>query len=239
MRPLALGCLTTLVLLLAACDGSGSEEPDFGFEEGYFYWFEVGERVVFLRDRNHLSIRFHESFGQAYHDSVLQAHGIETLWSQTFGKEVPMPGRYRVTRDPAEAYYTRYGEAADEAALWGQLGNLPGVEYVLPAFYLSEEFWDLRMTPVILYSFEADLAEERQPEILDSLTAADGTALQQLFPGEPWSPFHFYVPETARTDPYTLYHHYATLPFFESVSLDMAQTARFLRPSVTQPERSP
>jgi hypothetical protein len=138
-----------------------------------------------------------------------------------------LPGRYRVIDKPAEAYYTTYGDTTLD-----RLGNLPEVEYVLPAFY-DEEPEDVnvrerRLTPTILFSMHDHYPEGRKEDILDSLKQVDGVDLRQLFPGEVWSPFNFYVTKSARTNPYELYHHYYSLPFFRSLSMNLAQTAILL-----------
>lgn len=190
---------------------------NFGFEEGYFYWYQE-EKIQLKRNRNHLSIRFYEEYGEAFHDSVLAAHNIEPVWSQTFGKEVAMPGFYRVKDQPAEAYYTTYEDTTKD-----RLGNLREVEYVLPTYYVNERFCDFRTTPKILFTFHDHYSEKEQNQILDSLKAADNVKLHRLFE---WSKPSIYVTRSARKDPYSLYHHYyEELPYFRSISLNFAQTA--------------
>jgi hypothetical protein len=201
--------------------------PDFGMEEGYFYWIwdpgsetkEQATKIELKLDRNHLSIRFYEEYGKAHHDSVLEAYGIETVWSQTFGKTYPMSGRYRVTKKPAEDYYTSFGVSVSD-----RFGDLPEVEYALPAFYLNDRFWDIRLTPIILYTFHDHITEKRQEEILDSLEIADGVRRYKTIPDDPWSLETIYVTKDSRADPYSLYHDYHQLPFFKIVSMNLAQT---------------
>lgn len=208
-----------------------SHLPNFGFEEGYYNWVgdpvsetkEDARKRTLLRNRNHLSIRFYEEYGEAFHDSVLEAYNIEPVWPQTFGKQVPMPGFYRVIDKPADEYYTTYGDTA-----LNRLGNLPEVEYVFPTFYKNEQFCDLRLTPVILFGFEDHIIEQRQQEILDSLITEDRIELHQLFPGEEWSDFNIYVTKGSWTDPYTLHNHYYNLPFFKFAEPDFVYTTRFL-----------
>jgi hypothetical protein len=203
-----------------------SHLPNFGFEEGYFDWVwdpgsetkEDARKRTFLRNRNHLSIRFYEEYGEAFHDSVLAAYNIEPVWSQTFGKEVAMPGFYRVKAQPAETYYTSYEDTTKD-----RLGNLREVEYVLPTYYVNERFCDFRTTPKILITFHDHYSDKEQNQILDSLKAADNVMLYRLFE---WSKPSIYVTKSARKDPYSLYHHYyEELPYFKSISLNFAQTA--------------
>lgn len=192
---------------------------NFGFEEGYFYWYQEG-KIPLKRNRNHLSIRFYEEYGEAFHDSVLAAHNIEPVWSQTFGLSVPLPGFYRVKDHPAKAYYTSYGDTT-----LNRLGNLPEVEYVLPVYYVNERFCDFSTMPIISFTFFDHYSESRREEILDSLMIADNVELWQLFDYE-WSKPSIYVTKSARMDPYSLYHHYyEELPYFRSISLNFAQTA--------------
>jgi hypothetical protein len=222
MRAVVVAKILLVIVTFLGCDllvNSDNKLPDFGMEEGYFYWAE-GERIWLKRDRNHLSIRFYEEYGEAHHDSVLKEYGIEIVWSQTFGKAYPMSGRYRATKKPAEEYYTSYGVAMSD-----RLGELPEVEYALPAFYLNEQFWDIRLTPVILYTFHDHITEERQEEILDSLEIADGIRRHKTVPDDPWSLETIYVTKGSRADPYSLYHDYYHLPFFKAVSMNLAQTA--------------
>lgn len=205
--------------------------PNFGFEEGYYEWYNEGFgeleiKKSLLRNRNHLSIRFYEEYGKAFHDSVLAAHNIKPLWSQTFGLPVPMPGFYRVKDKPAEFYYTTYGNTKIE-----RLGNLPEVEFVLPTYYQNEWFCDLSNTPIIMYSFHDFITEQKRQALLDSLQVADRVELRQFTPGEDWSPFHFYVTKESRLDPYELYHHYyqefyVKRQILKSISPNFAQTAR-------------
>jgi hypothetical protein len=204
--------------------------PNFGFEEGYYFWYNDGtgeEKIPLLRNQNHLSIRFYEEYGEAFHDSVLAAYNIEPLWSQTFGKEVPMPGFYRVKDMSAEYYYTTYGDTTLD-----RLGNLPEVEYVLPAYYRNKEFCDLRETERINFTFKESITDSVRLTLIDSLIAADHIELHQLFPGEVWSPPGIYVTKESPMSPYELYHHYYKQLFLErnvfiSISMDFAQTARF------------
>ncbi|ASB48226.1 hypothetical protein [Alkalitalea saponilacus] len=86
-----------LILLAAGCDSEENKAPclpDYGMEDGYFYWFE-NEKKNLKRDRNHLSIRFYEASGKAFHDSILEKYGIKTVWAQTYDKHPPMPGYYK------------------------------------------------------------------------------------------------------------------------------------------------
>ncbi|SKC10465.1 hypothetical protein SAMN03080601_01920 [Alkalitalea saponilacus] len=117
----------------------------------------------------------------------------------------------RVTKKPAEKYYTCYGDTIHTG-----LGNLPEIEFVLPVYYQNKEFWDLKLTPVKLYTFHDIITEDRQEEILDSLITNDKLITRQLFPGEDWSPYSIYVTKTSPEDPYTLYHRYYKSGFFES-----------------------
>ena len=203
--------------------------PNFGFVEGYHYWYNDGSediKIPLLRNRNHLSIRFYEEYGEAFHDSVLAAYNIEPLWSQTFGLPVPMPGFYRVIDKPAEFYYTTYGDSTLD-----RLGNLPEVEYVLPLYYKNERFCDLGGTPIILYNFQDFITEQERQALLDSLQVADRVELRQLTPGEDWSPFRFYLTKESRLDPYELYLHYyqefyVNRQIFNAIDLNFAQTAR-------------
>lgn len=203
--------------------------PNFGFEIGYYTWLwdpgsetkEQAQKVHLKRNRNHLSIRFYEEYGEAFHDSILEAYNIEPVWSQTFGKEVPMPGFYRVREKPANEYYTTYGDTTLE-----RLGTLPEVEYVLPTYYVNENFCDYQTTPKILFTFHDHYSKEQQKQILDSLKNADKIELSYLFE---WSKPSLYVTKSSSLDPYSLYHHYYEhLPFFKSISLNFAQTARVL-----------
>lgn len=199
--------------------------PNFGFEEGYFYWYE-DEKIPLLRNQNHLSIRFHEELGRAFHDSVLAEYNIEPIWSQTYNLQVPLPGFYRVIDEPAEFYYTTYGDTTLD-----RLGNLPGVEYVLQTYYENEWFCDYSNTPRILFNFHDFITEEDRQSILDSLQLADRIELRQLNPGEVWSPFDFYITKNSRKGPYELYQHYynefyINRQIFESISPNFAQTAR-------------
>lgn len=236
--------LTSIFIFLNGCSIFGSDDPiyeypacelpffemhnhlpNFGFEEGYYYWYE-DEQVPIKRNRNHLSIRFFEEYGEAFHDSVLAAYNIEPVWSQTFDLSVPLPGFYRVIDEPAEFYYTTYGDTTLD-----RLGNLPEVEYVLPLYYENEWFCDLGDTPIILYDFHDFIPEEERQGLMDSLKVADRVELRQLTPGEDWSPFYFYVTKESRFDPYELYQHYyqefyVNRQIFKAISPNFAQTAR-------------
>jgi len=213
--------------VIAILSGSCKKEtwpPDFGMEEGYFWWVDDDEKLWLKRDRNHLSIHFYEDYGKAFHDSILAEYGIQTVWAQTFDMHPPMPGYYRVTKKPAEEYYTNYGDTT-----LNRLGNLAQIEFVLPVFYKNEDFWDLKLMPKILYTFHDSITDARQGEILDSLIAYDNIELRQLFSGEEWSNYHIYVTKSSPACPYTLYHRYYETGFFKSMSLDYAFTSHWLK----------
>ncbi len=213
--------LVAITIVNGACKKE-SWPPDFGMGKGYFYWFE-NNKLWLKRDRNHLSIRFYEDYGKAFHDSILDAYGIQTVWAQTFDKHPPMPGYYRVTRSPAEDYYTSYGDTT-----LNRMGNLPEIEFVLPVFYKNEDFQDLKLMPKILYTFHESITEARQVEILDSLITFDNIELRQLFPGEEWCTYHIYVTKSSPACPYTLYHRYYETGFFEAIDMDWSFTSQWL-----------
>ena len=212
-----------IVITIGSCNKEDPGLPDYGMEEGYFYWYEDDEKLWLKRDRNHLSIRFYEEYGKDFHDSILAEYGIQAVWAQTFGKQPPMPGYYRVIKNPAEDYYTSYGDST-----LNRLGNLPEIEFVLPVFYKNENFWDLKLMPIILYSFHDKITDERQDEILDSLMTNDKLMSHQLFPGDESSPYNIYVTKSSPACPYTLYHRYYETGFFKSISLNYAFTTRWL-----------
>jgi hypothetical protein len=95
----------------------------------------------------------------------------------------------------------------------------------LPAFYMKEQFWDLRLTPVILYTFDNHITEKRQEEILDSLEIADGVKRHKTVPDDTRWIETIYVTKSSRTDPYSLYRDYYQLPFFKAVGMNLAQSA--------------
>lgn len=223
MRCKLLTIIAVFLIFLVSCRKERSWPPDFGMEEGYFWWIDKDEKLWLKRDRNHLSIRFYEDHGRVFHDSILEEYGIQTVWAQTYDMHPPMPGYYRVTKNPAEEYYTSYGDTT-----LNRLGNLTEIEFVLPVFYANEDFWDLKLMPKILYTFHDSISDSRQSEILDSLVAHDNIILRQLFPGEEWSTFHIYVTKSSPACPYTLYHRYYETGFFKSMSLDYAFTTRWL-----------
>jgi len=200
-----------LIAIIGSCNKEDSGLPDFGMEEGYFYWYE-DEKIWLKRDRNHLSIRFYEEYGKAFHDSILAEYGIQAVSAQNFDNHQSIPGYYRVTKEPAEEYYTSYGNITLE-----RLGNLPEVEYVLPVFYKDEvtRFLMLKQMPEIPYAFHDALTEERRSEILDSLITYDNILLDQLFPGEEFPYDRFQITKSSPACPYTLYHRYYETGFFK------------------------
>ena len=203
-----------IVITIGSCNKEDPGLPDYGMEEGYFYWYEDDEKLWLKRDRNHLSIRFYEEYGKDFHDSILAAYGIQTVWAQTFGSNQSHPGYYRVTKKPAEEYYTSYGKITLE-----RLGNLPEVEYVLPVFYKDEVIRVLRLLPEIPYTFYDALTNERKSEILDSLITYDNLLLEQLFPGEEFPFDRFYITKSSPACPYTLYHRYYETGYFKGIEM--------------------
>jgi|AntRauTorcE11898_2_1112593.scaffolds.fasta_scaffold155355_1 hypothetical protein len=81
MNPKFFVAFILVIALLSGCGLFESEQklPDFGYEEGYFYWNKE-EKITIKRDRNYLSIRFYEEYGETFHDSVLKAYNIDIIW---------------------------------------------------------------------------------------------------------------------------------------------------------------
>jgi hypothetical protein len=189
---------------------------NFGFETGYFRWLN-DEKIHLLRDRNHLSIQFHEEYGEAFHDSVLAAYNITTIHKQGFGSWRPFAGFYRVNELPAEEYYTSYGSVPANT-----LGDLPQVEFVLPVFYRNHSFCDLRLKPEIAVVYQDHITDARKKVIQDSLMKHDNIEIRLLQGSDRTS--IIYVTKESPLDPYRLYHRYHNLPFFKIVDLNYTYT---------------
>jgi hypothetical protein len=194
---------------------SNNELPDFGFEEGYFRWYQ-DEKQPLRRDRNYVSIRFWPHHDPAYIDSVLNAYGLINEFPQPSGIPDPLPNKVRVTRHPAEFYYT----TCEDTTLQ-RLGNRSDVEYALPVFADEHGFDDLMLTNSLMFSFASHIEPERQSEILDSLVVADGIVIDVSRFTDMKT---IRVPKAVGMLPYYLAHYYYSLPFFANVEHNFVYT---------------
>ena len=218
--------LVAIALVNGSCDKEEPVPSTFGMEEGDYWWVDNDEKQWLKRDRDRLSIRFYEDYGRAFHDSILDAYGIQTVWAQPFDKLPPMSGLYRVTKNPAEEYYTSYGDTT-----LNRLGNLPEVEYVLPVFFANDDSWGLMIMPEIFYTFHDSITDTRKSEIMDSLMANDNIVLRQQTHGEEMSPYHIYVTKSSPACPYTLYQRYYETGIFESINLNYVSLLNTVSPN--------
>jgi hypothetical protein len=185
--------IMTFGFLLVTCDIYSTEEEhgpcslsqmppfdklpsftDFGCEEGYFIYMADMEKVPWTRNRNFVSVEFHQQLDEE------QLHEILDEYDLFYHSRVE-PTRHvfaRVKSQPAEVYYTSYGDSTQPT-----LGNRPEVKYALPVF--MNEFWQpLMITDRIRIRFE-NLDTEQETSIIDSLITNDHLIRGSDGPGDP------------------------------------------------------
>ncbi|TVQ14792.1 MAG: hypothetical protein EA364_03750 [Balneolaceae bacterium] len=167
---------------------------DFGCEEGYFIYKADMEKTPWTRNRNFLSIEFYEELDET------QLHEILDDYDLFYHSRVE-PTKHvfaRVKSQPAEAYYTTYGDTTQPA-----LGNRPEVKYALPVF--MNEFWQpLMIADRIMITFNDGFTDDQELAMLDSLKIADHlTRLPMIKP-----PYLLQTSKATPKDPLSLVIHY-------------------------------
>jgi hypothetical protein len=186
-------------LLMSGCDLFENEieldEPqDFGVEDGYFIYDSNRMKIPWTRDRNYLSLEFHDDVSEKKLYEILGNHGLRYE-----GRVFPVKHIFaRVVNKPAEEYYTTYEDSSQVV-----LGNRPEVKYALPVFR-NEFLQALMLTDRILITFNDGLTEEEELAMLDSLKFNDH--LIRLPFVDP--PYLLQITKATTKDPLTLVNHY-------------------------------
>lgn len=207
------GIILLIAFLLSGCGLFENEQecvfPNYGVEEGYEwvsprYDSSLTEPEIFplWRDRNHLNIRFYNWVGRERADEILEDHGLINRFPQNFYDSLEAGNFVRVTRHPAEHYYTTYGDTTQPS-----LGNIKEVEYALPAFYSSEsESMPSVMVPQIRINFKQNVPIDVQHRWVDSVEATDSVyefqLIEDVFPLPP--EYFLKITKNSTNDPYSL-----------------------------------
>jgi hypothetical protein len=204
--------LSAASLLLGGCGFFGMEHtcyPDYGLEAGFHMFVPsldttASEPVVLpmRRDRNHLNIRFYEGVGKERAEAILREYGFINRAPQSFNHPLEVGNLVRVSRHPAEDYYTTYGDTT-----LSRLGNTAEVEYVLPAFFLDEVKDPPGVqAPSVRVIFKEEVPLERQQVWIDSVKQVNRLEKYQVIEGYDPPPPKYYlrVTKNSTDDPYTL-----------------------------------
>jgi len=219
-KPIRIVTIIKVVVLLcvvSACDLFNNEQElfdDYGFEEGYFYYFGP-EKVPLLRYKGHVSLEFKDHVIEERRQEILDQYGFEKIQAQFVAD---FPGFYRVTKKPATAYYTTYFDTT-----LNRLGNRPEVDYVLPAYELDDHDDECNIyltTNTLLHTFHDSMSAIEQEILLDSLALYDRVILQRYVSPIPTFYYLLTVSKESDLDPYTLVNHYHEANLFSSINVN-------------------
>ena len=168
--------LILIIGSLAGCivsNDNNNRLSDYGLESGYYLYvsdktdttLESPRKIPLWRDRNHLNIRFHDWVGRDKAEEILKQHELINRFPQSFNDPLEVGNFVRVTENPAEHYYTTYGDTS-----FPKLGNRSEVEYALPAYYMEDTLGTPTAgTPLLNITFYDHVSIEMQEQWLDSV----------------------------------------------------------------------
>ena len=205
--------------------------PDFGVERTIDLIVpsissEEDRHIPVWIDKNHLCIRFHNWVGRSTADSILAEFNFINRAPQNFNHPLEVCNLVRVTEQPADTYYTTYGDTTQP-----QLGNWPEVEYSHPAVLtgsLDDTPSGISKTVSINFIPESTVEERRQfiTRILAAYRLSTTVDIDEriaqnrqvnIFFSKTSEVGHIQLVELVRADPIVRFGSYSSLVFLEGL----------------------